>query len=170
MRSTVRSTVGGDLRGKAVNPHYARTTCCDRGNGRPSGCPRVFLQQTPRDELGTSRTSSPCDVLNKYASGPSPCGCPVARPSPRSRYGVSCIMRVKRRGRAKPIDCDRWKSLRTRGQDRGNIRVFDGKRRDIDGRRRRALGAGVHDACLENDDTELGNVHLWDVFPTQLEG
>ena len=28
------------------------------------------------------------------ASGPSPCGCPVARPSPRSRYGVSCIMRA----------------------------------------------------------------------------
>ena len=49
--------------------------------------------------LGTSfdrlRTSSPCDVLKKYASGPSPCVCPVARPSPRSRYGVSCIMRVR---------------------------------------------------------------------------
>src|SRR5512136_2334273 len=38
---------------------------------------------------------APCDVLNKYASGPSPCGCPVARPSPRSRCGASCIMRVK---------------------------------------------------------------------------
>ena len=32
---------------------------------------------------------------NKYASGPSPCGCPVARPSPRSRYGVSYIMRAR---------------------------------------------------------------------------
>jgi hypothetical protein len=31
---------------------------------------------------------------DKYASGPSPCGCPVARPSPRSRDGVSCIMRA----------------------------------------------------------------------------
>src|SRR5512137_456302 len=31
---------------------------------------------------------------DKYASGPSPCGCPVARPPPRSRYGVSCIMPV----------------------------------------------------------------------------
>jgi hypothetical protein len=31
---------------------------------------------------------------DKYASGPSPCGCPVARPSPLSRYGVSCIMRA----------------------------------------------------------------------------
>ena len=30
----------------------------------------------------------------KYASGPSSCGCPVARPSPRSPHGVSCIMRV----------------------------------------------------------------------------
>ena len=32
---------------------------------------------------------------DKYASGPSPCGCPVARPSPRSRDGVSCIMRAR---------------------------------------------------------------------------
>src|SRR5512139_3962645 len=43
---------------------------------------------------------APCDVLNKYASGPSPAvprdGCPVARPSPRSRDGVSCIMRADR--------------------------------------------------------------------------
>jgi hypothetical protein len=31
----------------------------------------------------------------KYASGPSPCGYPVARPSPRSRDGVSCIMRAR---------------------------------------------------------------------------
>jgi hypothetical protein len=33
----------------------------------------------------------------KYALGPSPCGCPVARPSPRSRDGVSCIMRARKR-------------------------------------------------------------------------
>jgi hypothetical protein len=26
------------------------------------------------------RTGSPCDVLFKYASGPTPCGCPVALP------------------------------------------------------------------------------------------
>jgi len=32
---------------------------------------------------------------DKYASGPSPCGYPVARPSPRSRYGVSRIMRSR---------------------------------------------------------------------------
>ena len=39
----------------------------------------------------------PCAVLNKYASGPVPRdGCPVARPSPRSRFGVSCIMRASR--------------------------------------------------------------------------
>jgi hypothetical protein len=31
----------------------------------------------------------------KYASGPSPCGCAVARPSPRSRDGVSWIMRAR---------------------------------------------------------------------------
>jgi hypothetical protein len=32
---------------------------------------------------------------DEYASGPSPCGCPVARPSPRSRDGVLCIMRAR---------------------------------------------------------------------------
>jgi hypothetical protein len=31
---------------------------------------------------------------DKYASRPSPCGYPVARRSPRSRHGVSCIMRA----------------------------------------------------------------------------
>jgi hypothetical protein len=31
------------------------------------------------------RTSSPCDVLRKYASDPTPCGCPLSQPSPRSR-------------------------------------------------------------------------------------
>jgi hypothetical protein len=34
---------------------------------------------------------------DKYASDSSPCGCPVARPFPRSRYGVSCIMRARGR-------------------------------------------------------------------------
>jgi hypothetical protein len=33
--------------------------------------------------------------IEKHALGPSPYGCPVARPSPRSRYGVSCIMRAR---------------------------------------------------------------------------
>jgi hypothetical protein len=31
----------------------------------------------------------------EYASGPSPCGSPVARQSPRSRYGVSFVMRTR---------------------------------------------------------------------------
>jgi hypothetical protein len=31
------------------------------------------------------RTGGPCDVLFKYASDPTPCGCPVAHTSPRSR-------------------------------------------------------------------------------------
>jgi len=39
-----------------------------------------------------SRTQRRTD---KYASGPSPCGCPVARPSPRSRDGVSCITQAR---------------------------------------------------------------------------
>jgi len=46
-----------------VNPHYARTTRCDRGYGRPSGRPRVFLRQA-QDKLTLRRT-------DKYASGPS---------------------------------------------------------------------------------------------------
>ena len=40
----------------------------------------------------SSRASSglePCDVLFKYALGPTPCGCPVARSSLRSRDAVS---------------------------------------------------------------------------------
>ena len=57
--------------------------------------------------LGTSfdrlRTSSLYDVLIKYASGPNPCGCPLAQPSPRSRCGVSCIMRVKILSRTEAI-------------------------------------------------------------------
>jgi hypothetical protein len=31
----------------------------------------------------------PCGVLFKYASDPTPCGCTVAHPSPRSRDGNS---------------------------------------------------------------------------------
>ncbi|MDH3950262.1 MAG: hypothetical protein OEV11_04430 [Deltaproteobacteria bacterium] len=41
----------------------------------------------PFDELraGKLRTGSPCDVPLRYASEPTPCGCPVARPCSRSR-------------------------------------------------------------------------------------
>ena len=60
---------------------------------------RLLLHSREPGVLGSSfdglRTSSPCEVPNKYASGPSPCSCPVARPSPGSRDGVSCIMRAK---------------------------------------------------------------------------
>jgi len=96
-----------------LNPPYARTTCCDRGYGRASGRPRVFLRQA-QDKLTLRRTET-------YASCPSPCGCPVAQPSPRSRYGVSCTMRVYRL----------WKELVARavfapglpgGLSRGNLR------------------------------------------------
>jgi len=38
-----------------INPHYARTTCCDRGYGRPSGRPGVFLHQA-QDKLTLRRT------------------------------------------------------------------------------------------------------------------
>ena len=37
------------------SPHYARITCCDRGYGRPSARPRVFLRQA-QDKLTLRRT------------------------------------------------------------------------------------------------------------------
>jgi hypothetical protein len=52
------------IREGTPSPHYARTTCCDRGYGRPSGRPRVFLRQA-QDKLTLRRT-------DKYASGPVP--------------------------------------------------------------------------------------------------
>ena len=66
----------------ALNPDYARNTCYDRGYGVLPGV------------LG----SRPSRRTDTYASGPSPAvprdGCPMPRPSPLSRDGVSCIMRV----------------------------------------------------------------------------
>ena len=53
-----------------------------------AGRPRVSL--VPSLSRGTLRRT------DKYVSDPRPCGCPVARPSPRSRHGVSCIMRNRR--------------------------------------------------------------------------
>ena len=45
--------------------------------------------------FGRLRTSSPCDVPFRYASGPTPCGCPVARPSSRSRDSNSWNIRAR---------------------------------------------------------------------------
>ena len=51
-----------------------------------AGRPGVFLRQAQgKLTLGRAETD---------ASGPSSCGCPVARPSPRCRCGISCRMRV----------------------------------------------------------------------------
>jgi hypothetical protein len=52
-------------RGNHRAPHYVLTTCCDRGYGRFSGRPRMFLREAPRDKLGTTRTSAPSAVLNE---------------------------------------------------------------------------------------------------------
>ena len=46
----------------------------------------------------------------------------------------------ERRGRAEPADCDCRESFRKRGQNRGNICTFDGKRREIERRVWRELG------------------------------
>jgi len=75
----------------SFSPHYARATCCDRGSGGPSGRPRVSL--VPTLSPSTLRRT------DKHASGPSPAvprdACPVARPSPRPRSGVSRKMRAR---------------------------------------------------------------------------
>src|SRR5512139_747669 len=68
------------------SPHYARATCCDRGYGRPSGRPRVSDLATYGKVRLRSSPAVPWD------------GCPVARPSPQSHHGVSCIMRAKESG------------------------------------------------------------------------
>ena len=69
-----------------LSPHYARATCSDRGYGRPSGPPRVFLRQS-QDKLTLRRP-------DRYASAASPWGYSVTQPSPRFRYDVSYPMRV----------------------------------------------------------------------------
>jgi hypothetical protein len=53
-------------------PDVSWITCCDRGYGRPSDHPRVFLRlRSGQAHLATYRS--------RYASGPTPCGCPVTR-------------------------------------------------------------------------------------------
>jgi hypothetical protein len=59
---------------------------CDRETGNPlaglSGAQRArIIVASFLASLGLA----PCEVLLKYASGSWPCGCQVARPSPRSR-------------------------------------------------------------------------------------
>jgi len=55
----------------------------------PWSKPGYFMNRLLRPRIWpSSRASSgvePCDVPFRYASGPKPCGCPVAHPSPRSR-------------------------------------------------------------------------------------
>jgi len=76
------STLRNKLKYGRSSPHYARTTCCDRGYGRPSGRPRSrTLRRTKQVRL----RSESAELRD---------GCPVARPSPRSRDGVLCIMRL----------------------------------------------------------------------------
>jgi len=67
---------------EALSPHYAELSTA---TADLAILPGVFGSRTLRR-------------AEKYVSGPSPCGCPVARPCPRSRYGVSCVMRAKESG------------------------------------------------------------------------
>jgi uncharacterized integral membrane protein len=97
--------------GLITSPHYARTICCDRGYARPSLRAVGSTSRKP-GVLGSSfdglRTSSPCDVprstpqVRAVAVARHATQAPelrVARPSPRSRDGVSCIMRARPRKR-----------------------------------------------------------------------
>ena len=48
------------------SPHYARTTCCDRGSGRPSLRAGGSTSRTPgvlRSRLSRACRGEPCDVL-----------------------------------------------------------------------------------------------------------
>ena len=80
-------------------PRTARDRCWIFGSfGEPALCTNHLLRPRIWPSFRASSGLEPYAVLNKYASGPSPCGCPVARPFPRSRCGVSCIMRARGEG------------------------------------------------------------------------
>jgi hypothetical protein len=69
---------------------FHESACCDRETGNPlaglSGAERArIIWPSFRASSGVG----PCDVLFKYASGPTPCGCPVAQPSPQPLDGDS---------------------------------------------------------------------------------
>ena len=72
----------GEIEGDSgsYSPNIPLITCCDHGYGRPSWRPRVV---------------GPCDVPFRYASEPTPCGCPVARPSSWSRDSKSWNIRAR---------------------------------------------------------------------------
>jgi len=89
------------IRGASLSVKEGSGSGCALPHSSPCLRRRPVLPSRKPSVLGCSfcrlRTSSRWDVLKKYASGPSPCGCPVARPSPRSRCGVSCMMRARHR-------------------------------------------------------------------------
>jgi hypothetical protein len=89
--------VPGPARGSRSHRATTITEPAAEGQGWPALCTSHLLRLGIWPSFRASSGLAPCDVLNKYASGPSPCGCPVARPSPPSRDGVSCIMRARPR-------------------------------------------------------------------------
>jgi hypothetical protein len=90
MRRPLQRAYTGDFaRRQRGSPHDARTTCCDRGYGRPSGRPRVLLRQA-QDKLTLRRTV-------KYASSPSPCGCPARDASACAARGTTIFTISRRR-------------------------------------------------------------------------
>ena len=60
--SAGRSTDAAGRNCRSWPEYLARSTCADRGYGRPSERHR-FLRWVPGDKLGTIRTSSPCGTL-----------------------------------------------------------------------------------------------------------
>jgi hypothetical protein len=68
------------LRPCSLSPEIARIVCCDRAYDRPPVCPRV---------------SDPATHCSSTPRIPTPCGCSVARPSPRSRDTESRNIRAE---------------------------------------------------------------------------
>jgi hypothetical protein len=70
---------------------------CTAPGGSMRACRAIpkRCQQEIRMSISHERPQSSHSQSSRR-SGPSPCGCPVARPSPQSRHGVSCIMRARR--------------------------------------------------------------------------
>ena len=77
----------GDPPASGATPRHCHVMNVSGARGRGSA---FSPQLSPGSGLLDSGFLAPY-ALHPYQS----CGCPVARPSPQSRYGVSCIMRAR---------------------------------------------------------------------------
>ena len=115
-----------------LNPHYGQTTCSDRGFRPPSLRAVGSMSRKPGvlgrsfDRLPATSSGQAGQAGQAHLVSPSPTvprdGCPVARPSPRSRYGVPCIMRGN-----SMYESDRGVNEKCAAR-RGGRRVYEAKR------------------------------------------